>query len=120
MGEKLLCSHPPPMEILLYSSFSGGKYYYGGKTTLQHRLDRASNPRYPKKESNTLTTTPRQLKSGARKTQFLKLVKYKGKRGSRGGATGVRNPPPPPEICQIDKSIQVKSMYVCHRVICCT
>ena len=32
MGEKLLCSHFSPVgEILLYSSFSGGKYYYGGK-----------------------------------------------------------------------------------------
>ena len=39
MGEILLCSHFSPMgEILLYSSFSGGKFYYGGgKTTLQHR-----------------------------------------------------------------------------------
>ena len=38
MGEILLCSHFSPLgEILLYSSFSGGKFYYGGKTTLQHR-----------------------------------------------------------------------------------
>ena len=32
MGEILLCSHSSPLgEILLYSSFSGGKFYYGGK-----------------------------------------------------------------------------------------
>ena len=32
MGEILLYSHSSPLgEILLYSSFSGGKFYYGGK-----------------------------------------------------------------------------------------
>ena len=27
----------PPGEKLLYSQFSGGKCYYGGKATIQHR-----------------------------------------------------------------------------------
>ena len=46
MGEILLCSHSSPLgEILLYtcSSFSGRKFYCGGKTTLQHRYSKNIN-----------------------------------------------------------------------------
>ena len=57
MGEILLCSHSSPLgEILLYSSFSGGKFYYGGKTTLQHRFTESQHSHLSQKLCNQKDT----------------------------------------------------------------